>query len=163
VPGINTGARAVLGGVLARPSMPGARDIALATMRQVVAAEEAVRRGANPVDAIPADRPGTEQLPTPAVIRPVFRDLQAGEQLVEGLLEGMECSPKRITFTVRLSDHVAHFQTTSLDTVEFISYRTDLQGSVTCGARTPPDRVYLTFRTGDLDGTVVAIEFLPVR
>ncbi len=47
-----------------------------------------------------------------------------------------------------------------MDAVEFISYRSDLTGAVTCGARTAPDPVYVTTRSGT-PATVVAIEFLP--
>jgi hypothetical protein len=64
---------------------------------------------------------------------------------------------------VRTPDRLARFQVARMESVEFITYRTDLQGNVTCGARTPPDPVYVTARDGQLDGTVVAIEFLPRR
>jgi hypothetical protein len=153
-------ARMVLGGVMARPSLPDARKIAIAAMEDIVAAEAEVKRAAAPADPLPPERP---DIPPTTEIQVTYRTVQTGEQRVEGVLERIDCAAKRIVFVVRLPDRVARFQATSLDGVEFITYRTDLQGSVSCGARKPPDRVYVTWRPGDLDGTPVAVEFLPVK
>ena len=54
----------------------------------------------------------------------------------------------------------------TFDAVEFISYRTDLEGQIPCGPRAAPQAVYLTWSpsstAGDgIIGTAVAIEFLP--
>jgi hypothetical protein len=98
------------------------------------------------------------------VERPVFREVQAGETRVEGMLERIDCAAGRITLSLRLPDRVARFQAAAFTAIEFISYRADLRGAIACASRTPPDRVYLTWRAGDLDGTVVAVEFLaPVK
>jgi len=156
-------ARSLLGGIMARPFLAGASDMARDAMREVVRAEQAARQGANPLETLPADRPGADPPSATERIQPSYREIRTGEQRTEGLLERIDCSPKRIEFTVRAGDRVAHFQVASFDAVDFISYRTDLQGSVNCGARTPPDRVYVTYRPGNLDGTAVAIEFLPLR
>jgi hypothetical protein len=77
------------------------------------------------------------------------------------VLEKIDCAGRRVTFSVRVGDKVSRYQATSFDLVEFISYRDDLRGGISCGPRTPPDPVYLTWVAGDLDGTVVAVEFLP--
>ena len=61
------------------------------------------------------------------------------------------------------SNQVARYQAPSFDAVQFLTYRDDLNGNIGCGARTPPDRVYVTWIAGDLDGTVVALEFLPKK
>ena len=160
-------ARSLLGELMARPFLPGGGDMARAAMGEVVRAEESARRGANPVDALPADHPATDPPSStpakPAEAKPVFRDVGAGEQRVEGRLQRIDCSPKRIEFIVDTGDRVAHFEAAGMDKVEFISYRDDLQGSVACGERNPPDPVYVTVKPGDLDGTVVAMEFLPRR
>jgi hypothetical protein len=154
------GARSVLGSVIAHPHLPGARDMAVKVMAQVVAAEQlaASREAA-------AAAPETIPAPTsePSEPQPVFRPLGADEKRFEGMLERVQCSARRIEFIVRGADRVARFQTAKMEQVEFITYRTDLQGNVACGARTPPDPVYVTWRPGDLDGTAVAIEFVPRR
>lgn len=156
------GARSVLGGILARPHLPGARDAAAKAMAQVAAAEQlaVTRAAADAARAAPQDTASstTAQAAEP---QPVFRTVGPGEHRVEGRLQRIQCSPKRIEFFVDVGDRVAHFQAGKMDKVEFLTYRTDLQGSVACGARTPADPVYVTVRPGELDGTVVAIEFLP--
>jgi hypothetical protein len=48
--------------------------------------------------------------------------------------------------------------------VDFISYRDDLRGGVTCGRLADAIRVFITWREGDPakhEKTVVAVEFLP--
>jgi hypothetical protein len=159
-------ARSLLGEVMAHPFLPGGRDMARAAMREIVTAQENTSRGASRMDGPPADRPGTDtpsSAPAPAALRPVYRGVGAGEQRVEGQLQNIICSPTRIEFLVDIGDRVAHFLAAKMDAVEFITYRTDLQGNVACGPRTPSDPVYMTVRPGELDGSVVAIEFLSRR
>ena len=160
------GARAVLGDVMARPHLPGGKDAAFAAMRRTVAAEERANRGRGA-----AEEPSNANRPAPpsessavggadATVHPAYRPVQPGERRVEGSLERIDCAPKRIELVVRLSDRVARFQATGFDKVDFISYRSDPLTTVTCGARQPPDHVYLTFTAGELDGAAVALEFL---
>lgn len=93
----------------------------------------------------------------------MFRTVQKGERRVEGLLQRIVCSPRHVEFVVRLPKGVGRFRAPALDRVEFISHRADVAGAVQCGGRMPPDRVFLTSREGPLDGTAIAIEFLPKR
>jgi hypothetical protein len=154
-------ARMVLGPVVAHPSLPESRGLAIAAINDIVAAETAATR-MDPTELPPPERQDSDASPPPSREQTVYRTVGAGEQRVEGLLERMDCSAKRIEFVVKLPDRVARFQAASLGAIEFISYRTDLQGSVACGPRKPADHVYVTLRPGNLDGTVVAIEFLPM-
>jgi tetratricopeptide (TPR) repeat protein len=158
-------ARALLGRIMARPLQSYGGEMARAAMKQIVIAEGYASRGENPAAALPADRPNAEaESPaTPSVERPVYRKLGDGEQRTEGLLERIECvpQPRHIEFVVKGADREYRFQASSFDGIELISYRADLQGSISCGDRTPFDRVYVTWRTGGQDGAVVAIEFLP--
>jgi hypothetical protein len=160
-------ARSVLGGIIARPHLPGIRDAAFAMMRQVVAAEQHGPQRTADAAAPASDQPSStsdhDGAPADSKLQYVYRDLKPGERRVEGTLERIICSTGPVEFIVRTPDRLARFQVARMESVEFISYRADLQGNVTCGARTPPDAVYVTARDGKLDGTVVAIEFLPRR
>jgi hypothetical protein len=161
--GAFTDARSVLGSVMAHPHLPSARDLAVKAMEQVMAAEQLATARAAATAAAAAQETLSSAPAEPAEPQPVFRSVGAGEQRLEGTLERIQCSAKRIEFIVRVGDRVARFQAAKMDQVEFFTYRTDLQGSVACGARTPSDPVYITVRPGELEGTVVAIEFLPRR
>jgi hypothetical protein len=48
-----------------------------------------------------------------------------------------------------------------MDRIDFITYRDDQTGVITCGAREPPERVYVTWRQKDKTRQIVAVEFLP--
>ena len=95
--------------------------------------------------------------------RTVYRAPKAGEERVEGLLRRIECPAGRpVTFILQLPDKTpAKYTAPSLASVDYIAHTPTFRGPVSCGGRTPPDRVYLTW----LPATkrVVAVEFLPPR
>jgi hypothetical protein len=126
----------------------------------------AERRAGNP----PGAPGGLRDLDTSrTMLRPVYRTLGPGEQHSEGVLEQIECARGAVIMHVRSGDRTLRFHAQKLDEIEFITYRDDLSGAVTCGARVPPDPVYVTWRAGDAtplaargpDGRIVAIEFVP--
>jgi hypothetical protein len=94
---------------------------------------------------------------------PTFRALQPGEQRIDGILEQIDCPAGRpAVFRVRTSAAVVPLEG-QMASVEFIAYRNDLTGGVTCGAREPM-HVYVSWREGApprREKVVVAVEFLP--
>ena len=108
----------------------------------------------DPVRVVPGGQPET---------RTIYRAPKAGEQRVEGLLRRIECPPGRpVTFVLQLPDKAsAKYTAPSLTSVDYIAHTPTFQGRVSCGGRTPPDRVYLTWAPSTK--RVVAIEFLPAR
>jgi tetratricopeptide (TPR) repeat protein len=103
---------------------------------------------------------------------PVLRLLKEGEQRAEGTLEEIECGPGGIVIRMKTGERTLRVSARRFEDVEFITYRDDLSGSVLCGPRTPPDRVYVTWRptsarqaqaSPPTDGEAVAVEFLPKR
>jgi Protein of unknown function (DUF1570) len=95
-----------------------------------------------------------------AVSVPVYRKTGAGEARLEGRLERISCTTDGIEFQVRVDSGIERFSATTLDGIEFISYREDLSGAISCGPRKPPDHVYVTWRTGTIR-QILAVEFLP--
>ncbi len=150
-------ARDVLGRVIAQPHYPEAREQAFSMMRQIVSAEEYAKGAARASTLAPPPSSGGSR------IHYLFRELKPGEQRVEGTLERIDCAGRRITLSVHVGDRQARYQSPSFDGFQILSYREDLRGPVGCGARIPPDPVYVTFVPGDLDGTVIAVEFLPKK
>ena len=96
---------------------------------------------------------------------PAFRRVEAGEHRLEGTLERIDCpagGPAR--FAVREPAGVTTLGVARMTDVDFISYRDDLSGSVSCGALKEPIRVYVTWKDGAspaAEKVVVAVEFLP--
>ena len=96
--------------------------------------------------------------------RTVYRTVEPGEERVEGLLERINCTSAGIDLAVNVAGTTEHFVASSMNGVLFISHRSDLRGAIACTSRTPPDRVYLTWRQIDpppKPRTVIAVEFLP--
>ena len=96
---------------------------------------------------------------------PVYRKLESGESRVEGLLERINCAAKEIAIEVNVAGTTERFVAESLNAVAFISHRDDLRSMIACTIRTPPDRVYVTWRQTDLPSRprqVIAVEFLPL-
>ena len=107
--------------------------------------------GQDPLRVIPGGQPETKTL---------YRASKPGEQRVEGLLRRIECPAGRpVTFVLQLPDKSpAKYSAPSLGSVEYIAHTPAFRGPVSCGGRTPPDRVYLTWLTANK--RVVAVEFL---
>ena len=97
-------------------------------------------------------------------VEPAFRSLEDGEQRLEGTLERISCPAKAaVIFHVRTANGPEILQASKFDAVDFITYRDDLSGSITCGPLKEPMRVYVTWHKGAGPDVriVIAIEFLP--
>ena len=102
----------------------------------------------------------------PSAPQPVFRQTATGETRIEGALERIDCPPRApATFHVRTASGIETLQAENLEKVEFITYREDLSGSVSCGPWKQPAAVYATWRAGAKGGVkaLVAVEFLPLN
>jgi hypothetical protein len=98
----------------------------------------------------------------PSVVQPIYREIKAGEERVEGLLQRVECPPGRpVTFVVKLKDRVAKYQAPRLDAVDYIAHTPDFRGPMSCGGRMAGDRVFLTWKKVGAVSQAVAVEFLP--
>lgn len=91
----------------------------------------------------------------------VFRETQAGETRVEGLLRRVECPPGRpVKFTMRVNDKPEQYEAARLSDVDFATYTPTFKGPLACGGRAAGDRVFLTWKATGNTRTVVAVEFL---
>jgi hypothetical protein len=99
-----------------------------------------------------------------SVTIPVYRELKAGEQRVEALLRRIECPGGRpVVFTLQKNGKPLRYTAPTLTSVDFIAHTPTFRGPVSCGGRTPPDRVYLTWKKVDGADRVIAVEFLPPK
>jgi tetratricopeptide (TPR) repeat protein len=97
-----------------------------------------------------------------------LRPVKEGETRVLGMFRGIEC-PRAggVVLNVDANGKPFRLEAKQLSDIEFITYRSDQGGSVTCGALPMPQRVFATYRAragaaagaGDMDA--VAIELLP--
>lgn len=164
-------ARSVLGPLLA-PGVPEhVRTTARAWMGNVVRMEEnrradadwnaaAERRAAGSAD------PAPDASAPPTTLQLILRDVQAGEQRVEGTLARIDCpAGAPVVFHVTTPDGAKALAAPALGDVDFITYRSELTGSVACGPFEKPMPVYITWREGPKPGAtrVVAVEYLPDR
>jgi tetratricopeptide (TPR) repeat protein len=122
-----------------------------------------------------AETPGAEPMtaaPAAASSSPryFFRVLQPGEMRSHGLLMAIDCTKTTASLLLKTVERTMRLHVEGLDKVDFIAYRNDLTGSVGCGPREAPLRVYVTWRPWPpakarsdpaVAGTVVAVEFLP--
>lgn len=166
-------ARSALAPLLAPAYPPELREAARSLMGYIVQREQFV---ADRARTAPADRKTASDAPArsdgpasaggdaPAsagAFRPDFRRIGEGEQRLEGALERIECTKAGVTLHVRSSTGVVPVMSPDLNKVEFITYREDLAGSVTCGPVQGAPKVYVTWRADGVSKRVVAVEFLP--
>ena len=135
-------ARNTLAPVLSSNYRPQVRERARSLMGQVVRMEEAYSKRGNPPVAPPvATGPPTASggSPLPVGVQWVFRELRSGEQRIEGVLERIDCArPSGITLVVRADGGVKRFTAAQFSDIDFITYREQQGGSISCGERKPP-------------------------
>src|SRR6185503_17541811 len=160
------GARAILGPLMSPLNPEHVRSAARSFMATVVTIEAARDRGSpaptGPAGGTTLGSLGVDPAAPPA--RLFLRELKPGEQRFEGILEQIECVVgKGVTFRVKTATETTAVTSTDLSSVDFITYRKDLTGSIQCGPVTPALPVYVTWRAGAAAGSkiVVALEFPP--
>jgi tetratricopeptide (TPR) repeat protein len=102
----------------------------------------------------------------PSRFRLDLRAVQSGELRALGQFTGIECSQDLMALRIEADGRVLRLAAKQLSDVDFIAYRTDTAGSVSCGPLAKPVRALITYRarsatTGAIDGDAVAIELLP--
>lgn len=95
---------------------------------------------------------------------PVYRTLRQGEKRDEGLLRRIVCPGRGpVTFVVKQHDAVVQYTAPQLTSVDFIVYRKDFRGPVTCEGFGAGEPVYVTWRPEGKARRVIAVEFLPTH
>ncbi len=114
----------------------------------------------------PTPNPVRVEDPPAASSESMYRALQAGETRTEGALQRIDCSTRStVTLHVLVDGATLLFTAPALREIEFITYRADRREPVTCGMRTPADKVYVSWRAlkpvaKGIAGRVTAVEFL---
>ena len=162
-------ARSILGPLL-RPDVPEhVRGTAKNWMGTILRMEErqrameAARTAPSPPAARPTGDPADSRAETMR-LEPAFRTLENGEKRLEGTLERISCAADgAVTFHVRTASGAETLQAAKFEAVDFITFRDDLSGRISCGALKTPLPVYATWRQGPRPDArvVIAIEFLP--
>ena len=93
---------------------------------------------------------------------PAYRALKPGERRDEGLLRRIVC-PSRgpVTFVVKQKDTVVQYTAPQLTSVDYIVYRKDFRGPVTCEGFGAGEPVYVTWKPEGKTQRAIAIEFRP--
>jgi tetratricopeptide (TPR) repeat protein len=117
-----------------------------------------------PLGSVTASAPPARR----STVRLDLRVVQSGETRALGQFRAIECTRDFIVLQVDANGRTLKLAATQLSDVDFITYRSDTPGSVSCGALPAPMRVLITYRVratttpaGAIDGDAVAIEVLP--
>jgi hypothetical protein len=157
-------ARQVLAVLAERGETPGIRQEARELLDEVTSAEHP-QPGEASARAAAMERASATNWASGAMgLVPVFRTVGDGETREAGILQEIACSRDAVVLVVALPGRVTRFGAPEFINIAFINYRTDMTGSVSCGRRARPEKVYLTWRDGGpagTDGRAVAVEFLP--
>jgi tetratricopeptide (TPR) repeat protein len=97
-----------------------------------------------------------------------LRRVRDGEERVFGRLTAVECAGDRVQFHVDVGGRSVVTAAARFEDVDLVRYTESREATLRCGARTPADPVYVTWRQGKPDGwpaaiagVAVAVEFLP--
>jgi tetratricopeptide (TPR) repeat protein len=96
----------------------------------------------------------------------LLRAIGPGEERAFGQLTRIDCAPDTVRFTVEAGDRRIVASAGKMEDVELTAFLDDKAFTISCGARSSPDRVYVTWRPDsrwgtEVNGTAVAVEFVP--
>ena len=118
---------------------------------------------------VPGAAPPSPPRPQTSRFRLDLRRVQDGEQRAFGRLTAVECAGGRVLFHVEADGRDLVTASARFADVDLVRYTDSKESTLGCGARVPPDPVYVTWRTdkpagwpGAIAGVVVAVEFLPL-
>ncbi len=171
-------AQALLGPIAASPDATQsgqARELLgqLAAMKNAAATAGIVGSlGAPPPPPSSPGPPTATGQPTtgPGNLVPLYRKTLDGERRFEGTLVSIECPRSGVVIVASDTAGTHRFAVPSFDKVQFITYRDDLKGSISCGPQAAGLQIYLTHRlpaageaplAAGLEGIAVAVEMLP--
>lgn len=157
-------ARTVLAPVAASADDQGARSAAAAVLKRIEEFEQRRAEYEKRRVAAGVAENSSERFAGP-VVRPDLRPVQPGEERVFGVLMAIECPGGAVRLVVEANGHRVRVDAATFDGIDFISFRSDLSGAVSCGARRTQDPVLVTYRPRPADGSlgdVVAVEFVPL-
>jgi tetratricopeptide (TPR) repeat protein len=86
-----------------------------------------------------------------------LREVKAGEERVFGDLVAVDCGHDGVRFSVQVGARLVVAAASRLADVALRTFASSSGSTLSCGRRTPTDRVYLTSKAGQ----AVAVEFLP--
>jgi tetratricopeptide (TPR) repeat protein len=162
-------ARQRLGPLMARGSTPEVKAAARELMGYVAKAEAAVASGQADTAPIPEAPRSTDAArpPAPGPPPPEFtldlRPVADGETRVAGIIALIECGSDGLVVTVTQASGSLRLRAKTMAAVQFVSYRDDLRGAVSCGPQgTMP--VLATYRAepdATSAGVLVALEYVP--
>jgi hypothetical protein len=97
-----------------------------------------------------------------------LRKAREGESQGLGFLLDIECPDAGgVHLRVRLDDgRTLRLDKSELRRITFVTYTTEVKRQIECGARTPANRVFVTYRPAphahhSADGEIVAVDFIP--
>jgi hypothetical protein len=121
-----------------------------------------------PLPAVSAASAPVERLAEAPRVKLDLRQVRQGEERALGNLTSVECGAGGVRFHVSVGSRSVVATSARLSDVELTKFTDSEETMLPCGLRTPPDRVFLTWRMQtpaaghpEIVGVAVAIEFLP--
>ncbi len=96
-------------------------------------------------DAQPAP-PADEKAAMQRALEDVLRKPRDGEEQARGLLLRIDCSVKGAVFSVKAGDRIFKLHSNDFAGIDFTTYTTEVNGSISCGPRNPANPVVITYR-----------------
>jgi hypothetical protein len=87
-----------------------------------------------------------------------------GEKSIRGQLLTMQCGDKGAVLTVSDGTRTIKLSKAQFETIQFLSFRPDLNGEISCNNRNLPIDVVVIYRPstgGRVEGEVISVQFVP--
>ena len=97
--------------------------------------------------------------------RLALRNVLQGEVRIFGVMKAIECTSAATRLVIDTDKGPVRVRGGSLDTMDFVSYRADIQGGIVCGPQAQAPPVLVTYRPeleAGTAGEVIIVEVVPV-
>ena len=96
--------------------------------------------------------------------RVLLRHVLDGEVRIFGVMKAIECTSEAARLVIETASGPVRVRGGTLDTMDFVSYRSDIAGGINCGPLPQEPPVLVTYRPEPEDGTVgevIIVEVVP--
>jgi hypothetical protein len=132
---------------------------------ELIAKLESVRP---PATETPTPRESATAAPSPSSAPPAeprvrlqLRELKEGEQFAYGTVDGIECRASGIVIVLRTAAGSVRASAANFAAVDFVTFRSTSQASVSCGTQPPTPARLIARSQGSGQMVAVALELLP--
>ncbi|HVG38560.1 MAG TPA: tetratricopeptide repeat protein [Pyrinomonadaceae bacterium] len=123
---------------------------------------------ANVNPSSPADPEAEREAAELAALKEALRKPAEGEEQAQGRLTSIDCGAGGVILNLQIEGRTLRLHSAKLETIDFITYASNVSGEIKCGARRPATPAVITYKPSrnprlKYDGEIVGVDLVPEK